>query len=84
MARQFTETQQRIADLLADGQRHSFDEVKETIPDPLTSDITVRVHVFNIRKILEPQGQSIICEFYRRRYYYRWVRLLSDAYSGLT
>lgn len=84
----FTPTQSRILRVLADGKRHSKDELlsdgrADNDPDKQVMDVeTLYVHICNIRKILNPRAEDIIVESYQRRPYYRWVRLLYPESRG--
>ena len=73
---EFTKTQKRILEVLADGGRHLKAELKNSLPDKEASPKTVAVHICYLRKKLRPIGQDIVCEYYRRRIHYRQVRLL--------
>lgn len=77
----FTETEQLIADVLADGRPHHRDELRHCIDGEFTSLKTVSFHLTMMRKKLRPIGQDIICELVNRRICYRQVRLLASAYK---
>ena len=76
----FTDTEKKIVDVLSDGLRHHSIELQQLLPDQRAEGIskhgTVRVHIVNIRKVIRPRGEDILCEFYNQRKWYRWVRLL--------
>lgn len=77
----FTPTQQKIVDLLSDGERHAYGEVKKCLWDELSEDITIHIHVSNIRKKLIPIGENIICEHHNGTGYFRHVVLLNSRQS---
>lgn len=72
----FTATEKKILEVLSDGMSHSKDEIRAVLPDDMAMNGTISVHIFHIRKKLQPIGQDIICEFVRRRGFYRHVVLL--------
>ena len=80
--RQFTRTQQAILNVLADGLPHARQEIHACLPDELGAMSNIRAHLSNIRKGLRPMGQDIICEWAKRQYCYRQVRLLASAIDG--
>ncbi len=76
-APRFSPTQQKILDVLADGEPHLFDDVLRGVGDPYMAMQTVFVHVSNLRRRLKLVGQAIVCEVDNRgRRYYRHVVLL--------
>jgi len=77
--REFTDTEERILALLQDGKPHTRKEVRCSIGDEHTSLKSVSFHLSNIRKVLNPKGHDIICEFRHKNISYRWVRLLPSA-----
>ncbi len=77
----FTPTQQKILLFLADGMPHNKYQVLECIDEQADMN-TLRVHLTNIRKILRPIGEDIICEVRGYTNCYRHVRLLASAVSG--
>lgn len=58
----FTPTQQRMAQLLADGELHTMEELKRCLWDELSEATTVRHHLSGTRKVLRLMRQDIICE----------------------
>ena len=78
----FTPTQQRIVDVLQDGQPHHRNELFQCLNDDLTTYTTLKVHLCNIRKVLRPLGQDVICELSGQQVYYRLARLLASPYDG--
>jgi len=75
-----TKTQKKILELLSDGDRHHKNDMirdlgKQDSEDPGK---LLRVHITNLRKILNPIGQDIVCQRYNRSLYYRWVRLIGS------
>lgn len=82
----FTPTQVLILELLADGQPHAAQEIKDVALDSLSELGALYVHIFHLRRRLAPRGETILTEYRRSgsehtvrgtRFYYRWVRLLS-------
>lgn len=78
----FTPTQQRILMVLADGLRHTKEELFPCLYDELGSIENVKDHISRMRKKLQPRGEDILCEVYYNRLYYRHVRLLANPYRG--
>ena len=70
---EFTETERKILDLLEDGKPHRRKEVILTFGDEFTSRAALSIHLHRIRKVLNPKGQDVICQFLQRGYWYRWV-----------
>jgi hypothetical protein len=77
---QFTETEQKIVNILIDGRSHHREELRACIDGEFTALVTMQNHLKNMRKKLRPKGQDIICEFVNRQLHYRWVRLLANPY----
>lgn len=75
---EFTPTQTKILNLLADGKPHTKNEVRMTIGDEFTSDATLRMHISNIRIRLKNRCEDIVCRIDQRRAYYQHVRLISS------
>lgn len=71
----FTETEDKIIRLLADGERHSRYQLAECLPDELSPVSAICRHISSIRKKLPP-GYRIICEQYQGGIYYRHIRHL--------
>jgi len=74
---QFTPTQQRIMDVLRDGEPHRREELWACLEDPLASIQNIRPHLTAMRKVLRPRGEDVLCVWVNRRFCYRWVRILS-------
>lgn len=77
----FTPTQQRMLDTLSDGRPHTRAELHACLADELGSTSNISSHLSEIRKALRPKGQDIVCQYYRRTFMYRWVRLLTRHYD---
>ncbi len=77
---EFTKTQTAILAVLSDGQPHTREELHKCLPDDMTEMAAVRVHVCNIRKLLRPKGEDIICELKNSKIHYRHVRILSHGH----
>ena len=72
-----TPVQQAMLRVLSDGIRHDPKELHACLPDQEGALSNIQMHLSNIRKVLRPKGQDVICELANRRVYYRWVRLLT-------
>jgi hypothetical protein len=77
-----TKTQVKMLEVLSDGQPHLLDEIKQCLPDELSSIRAVEPHLAQIRKYLRAKGEDILCVFVTRRRMYRHVRLLHSSYDG--
>lgn len=75
----FTPTQEKILDILSDGDRHTKHELFECLHDELGLIDNVFIHISNIRNKLRPIGEYIVCEVDRGRNYYRHVRLINKS-----
>lgn len=78
-ANPFTPTQRRILEVLSDGMWHHREELKKCLYDELSRLKAVRDHISNMRKVLRPLGNDIICELANRRIGYRLVRLVGSS-----
>lgn len=78
----FTQTEQRILEILSDGMPHHGTELLGRVLGEHGSLPTIQVHISNIRKKLLPIGQTILSECNPRNaagtYAYRHVRLLKS------
>jgi hypothetical protein len=74
-----TPTEQRIANVLADGMPHRRRELLACLQDPEAELNALRVHLCNLRAKLRPIGQDILCELSDRGLFYRQVRLLARS-----
>jgi len=72
-----TPTQLRILMLLRDGGIHPREDVEACLEDELSKNI--HNHLTRIRKVLVPQGQTILCVMRHRRYHYCWTQLCPPA-----
>lgn len=75
----FTKTEQAMLDVLADGLPHTFDELHACLPDELSMKKSIGKHITAMRKVLRREGHEIICEFAKRRKFYRHIILLPTA-----
>ena len=64
---QLTPTQEKMLGVLSDGMRHTRQELHACLSDELAPLSNIQMHISNIRKVLRPIGQDIICEYYRRK-----------------
>lgn len=77
-----TPTQLKLLRLLSDGRPHTPEELQSLCPDDMTG--SVRMHVSNLRKFLQPRGEDIVCVLgFQRRIYYRRVIVVGtgDAFE---
>lgn len=75
----FTKTQNAMLAVLSDGQPHTREELHKCLPDELSEMSAVRFHISNIRKVLRPKGQDIVCELKYGKIHYRHVRIISQG-----
>ena len=80
MTIQFTVTEQKLVDILQDGEPHARKDLQLAIDGEYTAAVTVRQHISSIRKKLNPIGQTIVCTLLNRQIQYRWMRLLHSPY----
>ena len=80
--RGFTETQRKMLAVLSDGMPHRPRELHACLWDEMGHTNNIQNHLSNIRKILRPKGQDIVCEIGRGVTWYRLVRLIGNAYRG--
>lgn len=76
-----TPTQIRILEMLADGLPHTFEELHTCLDDELASRPAVSMHISNLRKVLRPKGEDIVCVIRYHRSYYQHVRLLRSSHQ---
>lgn len=77
MGNGFSETQQKIMDLLADGLPHTRAEVHGCLPDELAQVTAIERHISVMRGSLNARGLDIVS----RAGCYRLVRLLTSPYK---
>ena len=76
---EFSETEQRILRVLADGMAHPVSEIMAVVDEFCTRN-NLSVHMWRIRKKLKSKGQSVICEVGQgQRTFYRHVILLAPS-----
>lgn len=71
-----TRVQRAMLKVLSDGERHAYAELQACLYDEAGPVTNIWFHISNLRRIIEPKGQAILCEFYRRRRYYRQVKII--------
>lgn len=71
----YTPTQKRILEALADGMPHSYAELLKCLNDDLGTLPLLVVHITNLRKKL-PKGEEIICQLAGYSRGYRHIRSL--------
>ena len=74
----FTPTQKRLLDMLADGMPHSNYELLQCLNDDMASIGTVRAHIYYLRTRLRPKGFDIIAHRAGRDHTFRKVRVLAS------
>jgi DNA-binding SARP family transcriptional activator len=72
----FTPTQRRILEVLADGMPHRRESLHACLPDDMGALANLRFHLSQLRKVLRPLGQDIICQLYKNRLHYRHICVL--------
>ena len=82
----YTPTEQRILDVLSDGEAHRADELFACLCDDCGGDRenlrkNLAVILFNLRRKMKPTGRTILSEWNNRRAFYRHVRLLHPVSS---
>ena len=78
----YTPTERRMLELLRDGLPHSREDLHSCLDDDLSQLTAIQYHLSRIRGKLSLIGEDIICEYYKRSFYYRHVRLLTSPYDG--
>lgn len=67
--------QQQIFNLLLDERPHTKDEIRKfTLEEETASDQVVWQHMYNLRKIVRPKGEDIICFNMFGKSYYQYLR----------
>lgn len=81
---ELTPTQQKLFNLLSDGQRHHKNEMLELLD--LTYDrsdkLNLVMHISKLRKKILGRGLKIAMESYKQRWYYILVRNLPSPNDG--
>ncbi len=74
----YTNVEQRILEVLADGERHHNKQLQDCLDDEYGEGKakTIRVHMAHIRKKLRRKGHDIVCVFYYGKWYYQHIVLL--------
>lgn len=75
----FTTVQSKILQVLADGQRHTPQELHACLFDELSQMCAVSQQVSRLRKILLGHGETIVCELTGYKRFYRHVKLLNHS-----
>lgn len=71
----FTPTQWKIYEFLADGRPHSREELSRFLQDPATTGAaSVRVHVYYVRRAVRRYGMDVVSTRVHSTCYYRLVR----------
>jgi hypothetical protein len=76
MPNHWTPTQQKIINVLSDGQPHQKRELQDCL-DELAEPNAIHVHVTLIRRKLRPVGEEILCVNRDGKSYFRHVRVVS-------
>lgn len=77
MANGFTPTETAMLIVLADGRRHSRQELHACLQDDLAPLSAIYFHITKLRSKLNPIGEHIVCETANRQIFYRHVKLLA-------
>ena len=80
MITQFTPTERRIFQLLADGKPHTYAEIKGVLGDLFMENGAIRAHIKNMRRKLMDEGQGILFESWEKTSSYRLVRRIASSY----
>lgn len=78
----YSPTHLKMLAVLADGLPHSREELRQCLWDDKGPLSNIRAHLCQLRKVLRPHGQDILCELYGGTIHYRHVRLLASPYKG--
>ena len=73
MTSEFTPTQQKIMNLLSDGEPHGKIDIYNCLPYELGQLNSVHRHLTHIRRKLKPKGEGILCVIVNRKLAYRYV-----------
>ena len=79
---QYTPTEQRILKVLEDGYPHLKSELVLLLNDDMATEGTIHVHICNLRRKMEPVGESIQCLLTNGQSKFRRVRLIPSPYDG--
>ena len=76
-----TPTQQRIADVLADGAAHTMQELVACLWDDMSENprTTIKMHISNIRSKIAAQGLDVVGRGINGQSTYRLVRHISKG-----
>jgi len=69
----FTETEQKMLDVLADGEPHTYKELQGCLYDEQGTYRNVARHMSRIRKRLKKKGETIVCVWHKRKHCYQHV-----------
>lgn len=72
-----TAAEQRIYDVLADGQPHPMTSLLPCLQDDLGEEVTVRMHISNLRDKISSNGLNVM--FFQGRYHL--VRMLNHNHE---
>lgn len=75
----FTPTQQRIVDLLSDGDAHTLEEVRLCLLDTEADSNNVYFHINQLRQRLRARNKGIRTERINGMGYYRLVRVVPNT-----
>jgi len=74
---QFTPAGQRMLRVLADGEAHDRTELHACLRDDLQPVSNIQMHVKDVRKVLRPRGEDVVCELRGYQRLYRWIKHLN-------
>jgi DNA-binding CsgD family transcriptional regulator len=73
----YTDSEQKIVDLLADGKPHRPDEIRACLGgDALLTNKNISSHIYRIRRLLRHKNETIICQSEGTRKVYIQVKFL--------
>jgi len=75
-------TQEKMLAVLSDGMPHDRRELHACLPDELSQMNSIKIHLTKIRRVIQPRGEDIVCQYLNHRPQYRHVRLLHSAADG--
>lgn len=73
---QYTPTERRILDALADGMPHAQTALVSILNDDMTDRNTLHQHLYNLRKKMEEVGMGVQCVRVKGQAHYRLTRLV--------
>ncbi len=78
-----TPTEQRIYDIIADGEPHRLRELVPCLQDSQATIKNVRAHLYNLKAKLRREGRDIWCVIHERTLHYRLAILPVKEANGV-